>query len=90
MTLNNYLAFEFLPPSFPTHFKFSHVLLKKKNSSKVVYSLHLSTIIPTSQCFQDRERGFFFLITKKQLGKQGLVWVEVGVRGLGAHWVVEL
>lgn len=56
--LNNYLAFEFLPLLSNSFLIFS--CLVKKNSSKVVYSLHLSTIIPTSQCFRDREKDFFF------------------------------
>lgn len=60
-------------------------LKKKKNSSKVVHSLHLSTIIPTSQCFREgKEDFFFFLITKKQLGKTGPGLGGSGGEGTGS------
>lgn len=56
----------------------------KKNSSKVVYSLHLSTIIPTSQCFRDRERGFFFFNNQKAVGKTGPGLGGSGGEGTGS------
>lgn len=59
-------------PPFQLIFNFLMSCLKKKKTAlRLFILLHLSTITPTSQCFRIGKKDFFFLITKKQLGKTG-------------------